>query len=132
MHAAAGGDRASTGLAPWLAVRDADAALAYYKAAFGAVDLERLEDDAGDLQVAQLWIGGAEFWIQTDPAADPEGGHGSIRLILSVDDPDAVFTRALDSGATEISPVAEGNGWRVGRVTDPFGHQWEIGRRLAP
>ncbi len=132
MHAAAGGDRASTGLAPWLVVRDADAALAYYRAAFGAVDLERLEDDTGRLQVAQLWIGGAEFWIQTDPAADPEGGHGSIRLILSVDDPDAVFTRALDSGATEISPVGEGNGWRVGRVTDPFGHQWEIGRRLAP
>jgi PhnB protein len=124
--------RAMTGIAPWLSVRDATKALAFYRAAFGAIDLERLEDESGDVAVAQLWIGGADFWIQTDPDSAPaalEGG--SVRMILTVDDPDVVFARAIAAGATEIAPIAEEHGWRVGRIADPFGHHWEIGRRLA-
>jgi len=39
--------------------------------------------------------------------------------------------RAVDAGARVISPVGEGQGWRVGRIVDPFGHHWEIGRELA-
>jgi PhnB protein len=121
-----------TSIAPWLSVRNATEALAYYTVAFAAVELERLEDDAGEVVVAQLSIDGADFWIQTDAESSPEALDGrSVRMILTVDDPDTVFDRAITAGATEVSPVAEGYGWRVGRVADPFGHHWEVGRRLA-
>ncbi|HLM65437.1 MAG TPA: VOC family protein [Acidimicrobiales bacterium] len=121
-----------TSIAPWLAVEDATAALAYYRAAFGAVELERLEDDDGGVVVAQLAIGGSDFWIQADPASSPRGlGGRSVRMILTVDDPEAAVARALAAGATEVAPVSEDHGWRIGRIADPSGHHWEIGRRLA-
>jgi PhnB protein len=121
-----------TSIAPWLSVKNATEALAYYRAAFGAIELERLEDEAGDVVVAQLSIEGADFWIQTDPASSPEALDGrSVRMILTVEDPDAVFARAVAAGATEVAPIYEGHGWRIGRVADPSGHHWEIGRRLA-
>jgi PhnB protein len=121
-----------TSIAPWLSVEDATEALAYYGSAFGAIELERLEDDAGDVVVAQLSIDGADFWIQTDAAASPATLKGvAVRMILTVDDPDSVFASALAAGATEVAPVSEDYGWRVGRLADPSGHHWEIGRRLA-
>jgi PhnB protein len=121
-----------TSIAPWLSVENATEALAYYRAAFGAIELERLEDEAGDVVVAQLSIEGADFWIQTDAASSPAALDArSVRMILSVDDPDAVFANALAAGATEVAPVAEGYGWRIGRIADPSGHHWEIGRRLV-
>src|SRR5437588_9290510 len=58
-------------IAPWLSVADATKAVEYYKAAFGAVELERLEDEAGSVVVAQLSIGGADFWVQQDEETDP-------------------------------------------------------------
>ncbi len=120
-----------TGIAPWLSVRDATEALAFYRAAFGAIDMERLTDDDGSVLVAQLWIGGADFWIQTDASSSPDALEGmSVRMILTVDDPDGVFARAVAAGATEIASVGEAHGWRIGRIADPFGHHWEIGRRL--
>jgi PhnB protein len=120
-----------TSIAPWLSVRDATRAVDYYKAAFGAVELERLDDESGNVMVAQLAIDGAEFWVQADAASSPESiGGRSVRMILTVADPDAVFARAVAAGATEVAPVAEDHGWRIGRVADPSGHHWEIGRRL--
>jgi PhnB protein len=50
---------------------------------------------------------------------------------LTVADPDAVLLRALKAGATEIYPVGEEHGWRIGRVVDPYGHHWEIGQVLV-
>jgi PhnB protein len=120
-----------TGIAPWLSVRNATEALAFYRAAFGAIDLERHVDDAGEVQVAQLWIGGADFWISHDPGSSPDAHEGApVRMILSVDEPDIMFERAVAAGATEIALVHEEHGWRIGRIADPFGHHWEIGRRL--
>ena len=121
-------------ISPWLSVADAAGAVDFYKAAFGAVELERLEDDAGTLQVAQLAIGAANFWVQRDTDGDPHalGGRSPVRMILTVAEPDPVFARAVRAGATEIFPVGEGNGWRVGRLADPSGHHWEIGRPLTP
>jgi PhnB protein len=120
-------------IAPWLSVGDAGRAVEFYRAAFGAVELERLEDDAAVLQVARLGIGGADLWVQQDAGNDPPalGGRSPVRMILTVDDPDAVFARAVSAGATEVFPVGEGNGWRVGRVADPSGHHWEVGKPLA-
>jgi PhnB protein len=121
-----------TGIAPWLSVNDATEALAFYMAAFGAIELERLEDDDGAVVIAQCSIDGADFWVQTDAEASPEALNGqSVRMILTVDDPDPVFARAVAAGATEVAAIYEGHGWRIGRVADPSGHHWEIGRRLV-
>ena len=123
-----------TGIAPWITVADAAQAVAFYRAAFGATELERTEDGGGGggtVIVAHLAIDGADFWVQHEPGLDVgQGGGEPIRMILSVDDPDAVYKRALEAGATPITPVYEGHGWRIGRIADPSGHHWEIGRPL--
>lgn len=124
---------AGADIAPWLSVADASQAVAHYKEAFGAVELERLDDDEGHVVVAQLAIGGAAFWVQADEATSPSalGGRSPVRMILTVDDPDAVFARAIAAGAKAVAAVHEAHGWRVGRVVDPAGHHWEIGKRTA-
>jgi PhnB protein len=95
-------------IAPWLAVRDAQQAIDYYKAAFGAVELYRLPADDGSAAVAQLSVGGAPFWVQTDGnASAAEPGTGSVRMILSVDDPDSVFEQAVAAGATVVVAIPE-------------------------
>jgi PhnB protein len=121
----------AAGIAPWLSVAEGDAAVGFYRAAFGAAELERLED-GGRVVVARLAIGGADFWVQEDPEGDPHalGDRSPVRMILTVDDPDAVFARAVAAGARQVAPVHEDHGWRVGRLADPCGHHWEVGRRL--
>jgi PhnB protein len=119
-----------TSIAPWLSVHDAATALDFYKAAFAAVERYRLEDDAGAVMVAQLAIGGADFWVQQDPDARPLADGGPIRLIMTVENPDGVFQQAIAAGATPIAEVHEEHGWRTGRIADPFGHHWELARVL--
>jgi PhnB protein len=112
-------------------VRSSSQAVEFYKAAFGAVEVYHL--DAGDSVIARLSVDGAEFWVADE---SPEHfnfspaslGGSTVRIILTVADPDALFARAVSAGASEIYPVAEAYGWRVGRVADPYGHHWEIGR----
>jgi PhnB protein len=110
-------------------------AIDFYKSAFGAKEVYRLEDPGGGV-VVRLSINGAEFWLSHEAAdyanasSDPIGG-GSIRIILTVPNPDAIFAQALAAGATEIFPVGEEHGWRLGRLADPFGLHWEIGYQLA-
>jgi len=125
----------STTIAPWLSVRGGARAVEFYKAAFGAEVVYRIEDPDGNL-VARLSVDGAEFWVSDEAPehgnVSPESGGGSaVRMILTVADPDAVFAQAVQAGASAVRPVSEGHGWRVGRVTDPFGHPWEIGRPVA-
>jgi PhnB protein len=122
-------------LAPWLSVRDSRKALDFYKAAFGATEVFRIGEVEGPV-VARLAIGTAEFWIGEESPQyfnfSPESLGGSTsRMVLSVRDPDAVFGQAVQAGAQEVVPVHEDYGWRLGRVRDPFGHHWEIGRMLA-
>ncbi|TMD49788.1 MAG: VOC family protein [Chloroflexi bacterium] len=121
-------------IAPWLSVADATRAVEYYRAAFGAIELERLEDEAGSVVVAQLSIGGADFWVQQDGESDPHalGDRSPVRMILTVEDPDSVFAQAIGAGATEVAPLTEGHGWLIGRVADPSGHHWEVGKPLTP
>jgi len=123
-------------IAPWLSVRNSAKALAFYKAAFGAKEVYRMEDDPGGSVVAKLSVDGAEFWLAEESPEhknfSPESlGGGTVRIILTVADPDAVFARAVAAGATEVFPVGEEYGWRLGRVVDPFGHHWEIGHPLS-
>ncbi|HKV29996.1 MAG TPA: VOC family protein [Candidatus Dormibacteraeota bacterium] len=120
-------------IAPWLAVPDAQKAVDYYMAAFGAVELYRLSADDGTVAVAQLSVGGALFWVQADSNASAAApGTGSVRMILTVDDPDSVFEQAVAAGATVVAAIHEDYGWRTGRVTDPFGHDWEMSKQLTP
>src|SRR5260370_40284948 len=119
-------------IATWLSVADATQAVDYYRMAFDAVEMERLEEVPGKVEVAQLSIGGATFWVQQDADSSPEalGGRLPVRMILTVDDPDAVFAQAVAAGATEVASITEGHGWREGRVADPSGHHWEIAKPL--
>src|SRR5260370_21646535 len=106
-----------TSIAPWLSVSWATEAVDYYKAAFGAVERYRLEDDEGSVVVAQLAIGGADFWLQEDVDSSPEfQDRRSVRMMLTIDDPDAVFEQPTAAGATEAGGVSDCHGWRIGRV----------------
>ena len=108
--------------------------MTFYGAAFGAEILHRVGN--GDDIVAQLGVGDAAFWV-APPSAElkrlsPRAiGGATARMLLVVDDPDAVVRQAVAAGATESSPVSEEHGWRLGRVIDPFGHEWEIGKPLG-
>jgi PhnB protein len=122
------------GIAPMLSVRNGAKAVEFYKAAFGAGELFRVDSATGEV-VAQLEVGGAEFWVADESPEhlnfSPESvGGGTVRMVMTVEDPDAVFARALEAGATLVWPVAEQYGWRLGRLVDPFGHHWEIGKLL--
>jgi PhnB protein len=123
---------------PQLAVRDGRAAVAFYQEAFGAVvDHQVGGTDAHPELVAQLSVDGAPFWVADESpdhgSTSPERlGGASARMLLVVDDPDAAVARAVAAGATCPAPVADAHGWRLGRVVDPFGHHWEIGRPTVP
>ena len=125
-----------TSLAPMLSVRNGAQAAEFYKAAFGATELFRVEDPSGAV-VAQLSVGQSNFWVADESPEhknfSPETlGGCSVRLVLVVDNPDAMFAQAVTAGATVVWPVADQPyGWRVGRIVDPFGHHWEIGKPLA-
>jgi PhnB protein len=119
-----------TNIAPWLKVSDGRLALEYYKAAFGAVELYRLEDGTDRVIVAQLAIDQADFWLQEDTAFIAGEQEGGIRMILTVEDPDSVLTQAMAAGGIEIAAINEEHGWRIGRIADPFGHHWEVGKPL--
>jgi len=132
---ARGAKKQETAIVPLLSVRRGARAIAFYEAAFGAEELYRIESEDGAV-VAQLAVKGAEFWLADESPEhlnySPESlGGGSVRMLLIVEDPDAAFRRAVAAGAAEVWPVRNEHGWRVGRIVDPFGHHWEIGKPLA-
>ena len=120
-------------ISPMLSVRRGKQAVEFYQAAFGAEQLYRVEADGGAV-VVQLSVGGASFWLADESPEhsnfSPETlGGGSVRMILIVSDPDVVFQRAVARGAKVVWPVDDQpHGWRIGRVLDPYGHHWEIGK----
>jgi len=124
-----------TSIQPELWVDRAAQAVAFYVEAFGARVLHQVGE--GDDIVAQLAVGEAAFWVA---AAAPDvgrlsplaAGGATGRTLLVADDPGAVVRRAVGAGATEKSPVRDEHGWRLGRVVDPFGHEWEIGKPAGP
>jgi PhnB protein len=122
-----------TTIAPFLSVRNSAKAVEFYKFAFGAIELLRLEDNGSVL--ANLSVDGAGFWV-SDESPDHQNfspetlNGGTVRMILTTEDPDAAFRRAVDAGATIICQIKTEHAWRIGRVVDPFGHHWEIGKPL--
>ena len=121
-------DPAKTRLAPWVIVGDASQAVVFYSEALGAEEMYRLEED-GALAVARLRVGASELWVQTEAGMSPRAER-SVRMILTVDDPAAAFARAVAAGATPVAGVHDEYGWRTGRVTDPFGYDWEFSKQL--
>jgi PhnB protein len=121
-----------------LSVRRGRDAIEFYRAAFGAIEDHRVgrTDEHPDV-VAQLSVGDASFWVSDESPShanfSPESlGGGTIRMLLIVADPQSAMEQALAAGATQIYPVSEEHGWRLGRVRDPFGHDWEIGTPIVP
>ena len=124
-----------TTLSPALTVHDAAAAAEFYGKAFGAVEHSRQRTPSGQ-HVIQMSLAGTDLLVVDENAAafnlSPRTLNGtSVRLNLVVDDPDAATRKAIEAGATEVFPVADQPyGMRQGRVRDPFGHQWLIGKPL--
>ena len=122
-----------TSIATWFSVGNGVKAVDFYKSAFGAVETYRMETPDG--LVVKLSIDGDEFWLRggyadkDDVSIQPLGG-GSVRMILTVANPDAFFDKAIKAGASQIFPIGEEYGWRLGRLVDPFGLHWEIGHPL--
>ena len=125
-----------TGVSAQLSVRRGREAVEFYKTAFGAVEVYRVGGTGEHEEVvSQLAVGGTSFWVadESPPHANfsPESlGGGTVRLLLVVDDPRAAVSRAVALGAREVRAVHEEHGWLLGRIEDPFGHHWEIGRPL--
>ena len=123
-------------LIPMLTVRNAAAALDFYGRAFGAIEQTRFETPSGQI-VAEMTIGDESFFVvDENPDAfnlSPETlGGTSVRISLSVNDPDATAGQAIAEGAVEIFPVTDQPyGLRQGRVADPFGHHWLISKPLS-
>jgi PhnB protein len=123
-----------TSIQPELWVENPREAVAFYEAAFGATVLHCVGD--GDDIVAQLAVGDAAFWVAAPSTPmrrlSPLAIDGATsRTLLVVDDPDGFVRHAVAAGATETSPVGNEHGWRLGRIVNPFGHEWEIGMPLG-
>jgi PhnB protein len=119
---------------PELWVDRAGAAIAFYQEAFGARVMHRVGD--GDDIVAQLSVGDAAFWVAAASSSmkrfsPQEIGGATSRTLLVVEDPERVVAQAVAAGATESSRVGVEHGWRLGRIVDPFGHEWEIGKPVG-
>ena len=123
-----------TSIEPQLWLEGAGAAVAFYQAAFGATVLHSVGE--GDDIVAQLGVGQSRFWVteanENMKRFSPNVMGGTTgRTLLVVDDPGSVVKCAVEAGAVETSSVTAEHGWRLGRIVDPFGHEWEIGRPTA-
>lgn len=124
----------TTSIQPELWVDRAGAAVPFYQAAFGARIMHRMGE--GDDIVAQLSVYDAVFWVAAAASSmkrfSPKEIDGTTsRTLLVVEDPARVMAQAVAAGATEISPAGDEHGWRLGRIVDPFGHEWEIGKPLG-
>jgi PhnB protein len=119
-----------------LTVSDVVEAIEFYRVGFGATELHRYTLPDGEIIIAELSVGDARFFVA--PEATEHGnlsprtaGGTTVRLEITVPDPDAFVARATRAGASVMFPVEDrAYGWRQGRIADPFGHQWIVGRPL--
>jgi PhnB protein len=121
---------------PEIIVHDGVAALAFYKAAFGAEEISRvMTKDGKKLAHGELRILGHQLFVCDEFDAKDGGtlksprtlsGTG-VRITLAVDDADATVNRAVAAGAKTLLPVADMYwGGRYGKIVDPFGHEWGV------
>ena len=121
---------------PGITVRDAAKAIDFYKEAFGADELDRMEGPDGSIMHAEIRIGDSIIMLgEENPAwgtKSPQtlgGVHGSLHIY--VDDADAAFAKAVAAGCEPRYPMEDAFwGDRYGKVADPFGHEWGLGTRV--
>jgi PhnB protein len=120
---------------PYLIIRDAAAAIEFYKNAFDAVEFVRLADSSGKVMHAEIRIGDSQIML-ADEFPDmgyhspTDLGGSSVSVLLYVKDVDRLFTSAIMAGGIETAPVKDRfDGDRRGTLTDPFGHIWLIATR---
>lgn len=125
------GEAGKAMIVPTLAVKNGSKAIAFYEEAFGAVVLMSNTDPDGSV-VAEMALRGARFVVADESIQhgnlSPQSLNGTpVRIGLEVTDPDELFQRAVTAGATVVYPVADQDyGYRLGHLSDPFGHHWEI------
>jgi PhnB protein len=123
---------APIGATPYLTIRGASDAIAFYQRAFGAEIVIRLDDPSGAVVHAQLRVGPASFMLTEERpqmgALSPQTLGGSATMVtFYVDDCDAVLQRAIAAGAKAEMPLMDQFwGDRAGGIVDPFGHKWLI------
>jgi PhnB protein len=123
-------------LTPALSFKDAGAALAFYKEAFGAKELYRLDTPDGKIGHAEMKIGDSVFmmgeeWPDLEVYSAEHYKGTPIRINIAVKDADKAFERAVAAGAEVVRPVEDQfYGWRSGNVRDPFGYYWMIGSQI--
>ncbi len=131
-HAAPAGGTAT----PYLVINDAARAIDFYKRAFGALEVVRLEGADGRVAHCEIKIGAASIlladeWEGAGASSPASLGGTPVIIHLEVDDVDAVAKRAIDAGAKVIFPVADQfYGARAGRLQDPFGHMWLLSMNI--
>lgn len=118
-------------ISPAITCKDAARAIDFYKQAFGATELNRMDGPGGSVAHAELRIGDSVIFVSDEfpgmSAAPVPTSTPSSYLFLYTEDVDATFSRALAAGATVSMPVMDMFwGDRYGKVTDPFGHSWGI------
>jgi PhnB protein len=123
-----------TTIVPFLVVQGGAKAVEFYTNAFKAAEVVRYDRDDGKI-ISKMAIDGAEFCVgdeepEFDNLSPKTIGGSSVRIILTVSDPDEIFTRALTAGASQICPITTEESWKIGKLLDPFGHIWEIGHPL--
>jgi PhnB protein len=126
----------TTFFAPELFINKDVKDISFYQKAFGASEQMRFSNDDGSIHVVELSINGAIFHIH-EITANPylssptKNKSTTIRIGLFVSDVHEVVNRAIEAGAIEIEPVQDYDyGYRQGIVRDPFGHEWQIQKKI--
>jgi PhnB protein len=121
-------------ITPYISVKNAQAAIDFYKNAFGARETGRITMPDGSIGHAEIEIGDSKIMIAEENAQwgnlSPQTIGGSpVSICLYVDDVDTVFAKAIEAGAKvtgEMEVTDQFYGDRTGSLTDPFGHKWSI------
>lgn len=117
---------------PYLSISGAKDAIEFYKLAFGATEVFRLNNPTGDIAHAEIKIGDSLIMLsepsEDSPMPSPDTlGGSTVAIHLYVEDVDAMFEQAIDAGALDIKSVEDQfYGDRMGTLKDPFGHIWFI------
>ena len=124
-------------LTPDLVVRDVEAAIEFYRSAFGAKKRRVFHGPKGSIVHAELQIGNSILMLSPEyPEMNvfsplSPGGGTSASLFLYVDNVDAIFEKAVSAGVTVAMPVADMFwGDRAGAIVDPFGHRWMLATHI--